>query len=52
MRGRNIVLLSVVFCSGFLRFLIYKLLIVDNFITGGFGELRALKRTGGLCSGA
>ncbi len=53
MRGRNIVLyFFVVFCSGFFWFLIYKLLIVDNFLTGVFGEFCSLRRTWSLCLGA
>ncbi len=40
------------FCSGFFWFLIYKLLIVDNFLTGVFGEFCSLRRTWSLCLGA
>ncbi len=32
MRGRDIALYFMVFCSGFLRFLLYKLLIVDDLL--------------------
>ena len=49
-------ILRYIFCSIFVvvffRFRIYKLLIVDNFLTGVFGEFCSLRRTWSLCLGA
>jgi hypothetical protein len=39
MRGRDILLSSMVFCSGFSRSLIYKSLIVDNLLQEVFEDL-------------
>jgi hypothetical protein len=39
MRGRDILLFSMVFCSGFSRSLIYKLLIVGNLLQEVFEDL-------------
>jgi len=39
MRGRDILPSSIVFCSGFSRFLIYRLLIVDNLFQEVFEDL-------------